>query len=146
MEAPPVVATTVTAATPGVGSICVQPDIRANKRPADDSDRFPARATVPVPDRPPFTAHVGNLSFDVTEGEISDFFASCDVSNVRLVRDRENDRPKGFGYVEFNSKDGLLRALDLNGSQLAGRNVRVNVAEPRRLPWSIHYGMWLIFD
>jgi translation initiation factor 4B len=56
------------------------------------------------------------------------------VSNVRLVRDRENDRPKGFGYVEFSSKDGLLRALDLNGSQLAGRNVRINVAEPRRLP------------
>jgi translation initiation factor 4B len=97
---------------------------------ADDSDRFQARAQVPVPDRPPFTAHVGNLSFDVTEGEISDFFATCDVSNVRLVRDREQDRPKGFGYVEFNTREGLVAALDLNGSQLAGRNVRISVAEP----------------
>ncbi|KAF8542173.1 hypothetical protein BDD12DRAFT_400587 [Trichophaea hybrida] len=97
---------------------------------ADDSERFPARAQLPVPDKPPYTAHVGNLSFDVSEGEISDFFAKCDVSNVRLVRDREQDRPKGFGYVEFNTKEGLVAALDLNGTQLAGRSVRINVAEP----------------
>ncbi|KAA8899767.1 hypothetical protein FN846DRAFT_169112 [Sphaerosporella brunnea] len=99
---------------------------------ADDGDRFPARAAVPIPDHPPYTAHVGNLSFDVTEGEISDFFASCEVSNVRLVRDREQDRPKGFGYVEFSTRDGLLAALELNGKQLAGRNVRISVAEPAK--------------
>lgn len=103
-------------------------------RSADDSDR-PARAVVPVPDRPPYNAHVGNLSFEATENEISDFFANCNVTNVRLIRDREQgDRPKGFGYVEFGTKDGLLAALDLNGSQLAGRPVRINVAEPRKLP------------
>jgi len=102
--------------------------------PADDSDRHPSRAAVPVPERPPFTAHVGNLSFEATEGEISDFFARCDVTSVRLVRDREQDRPKGFGYVEFGSKEGLLAALELNSSQLAGRSVRINVAEPRKFP------------
>lgn len=99
-------------------------------RAVSDSDR-PARAVVPVPDRPPYTAHVGNLSFEATEGEISNFFASCDVTSVRLVRDREQDRPKGFGYVEFGSKDGLLGALELNNSQLAGRLVRISVADPR---------------
>jgi len=102
-------------------------------RAASDSDR-PVRAAVPVPDKPPYTAHIGNLSFDATEGEISSFFASCDVTNVRLVRDREQDRPKGFGYVEFGTKEGLLGALDLNGSPIAGRPVRVSVAEPRECP------------
>jgi translation initiation factor 4B len=93
---------------------------------------FPTRDQLPIPDKPPYTAHIGNLSFDATEGEISDFFGSCEVTNVRLVRDRETDRPKGFGYVEFGSKEGLIKALDLNSSQLAGRNVRISVAEPRK--------------
>lgn len=44
------------------------------------------------------------------------------------------DRPKGFGYVEFNTKEGLIAAMELNGSQLSGRNVRINVAEPRKTP------------
>lgn len=96
---------------------------------ADREDR-PFREQLPVPDKPPYTAHIGNLSFDVTESEISQFFASCDVCSVRLVRDREQDRPKGFGYVEFSTKEGLLAALDLNGAQVAGRNVRISVAEP----------------
>ncbi|KAI5807033.1 hypothetical protein EDC01DRAFT_625934 [Geopyxis carbonaria] len=95
-----------------------------------DTDSFQSRAQLPVPDRPPYTAHVGNLSFDATEGEIEDFFNGCDVSNVRLVHDKLNDRPKGFGYVEFNSKDGLIAALEKNSSQLAGRSVRISVAEP----------------
>jgi translation initiation factor 4B len=110
-------------------------------RAANDSDR-PARAAVPVPDRPPYTAHVGNLSFEATESEISNFFASCDVTNVRLVRDREQDRPKGFGYVEFGTKDGLLGALELNGSQLAGRPVRINVADPRECS-PVRYGTFV---
>lgn len=42
-----------------------------------------------------------------------------------------DDKPKGFGYVEFKSAEGLMKALDLSGTQLAGRDVRVNVAEPR---------------
>lgn len=40
-------------------------------------------------------------------------------------------KPKGFGYVEFGTVDGLKKALDLSGSQFQGRNVRVSVAEPR---------------
>ena len=96
-----------------------------------------------MPDRPPYTAHIGNLSFDVTEEEISDFFATCEVSSVRLVRDREQDRPKGFGYVEFESKNGLLAALELGGSQLAGRGVRINVAEPRKFFFRLPVSSWL---
>lgn len=108
----------------------------------DRDERFPPRDQLPIPDKPPYTAHVGNLSFDVSENEISDFFSQCDVSNVRLVRDRMEDRPKGFGYVEFNSKEGLIAAMELNGSQLSGRNVRINVAEPRKTPGGFISGFW----
>lgn len=90
-----------------------------------------AREEVPLPDRPPYTAHIGNLSFDATEAEIGDFFASAgaSVKGVRLMRDRETERARGFGYVEFNDLESLKVSLPLSGSPLAGRDVRVTVAE-----------------
>jgi translation initiation factor 4B len=51
---------------------------------------------------------------------------------VRIVEDKLDRKPKGFGYVEFGSVDGLKKALALSGSQFQGRNVRVSVAEPRK--------------
>lgn len=100
-------------------------------------DRYPPRETLPVPDKPPYTAHIGNLSYESTEAEIAEFFASCEVANVRLVRDRMEDRPKGFGYVEFSTREGLIAALELNGLNLSGRNIRINVAEPRTLSYTL---------
>lgn len=41
-------------------------------------------------------------------------------------------KPKGFGYVEFATLDGLKKALEFNGTQFQGRNIRVSVAEPRK--------------
>jgi RNA recognition motif. (a.k.a. RRM, RBD, or RNP domain) len=53
------------------------------------------------------------------------------VTNVRIVEDKLDRKPKGFGYVEFGTQEGLKTALSLSGSSLAGRQVRVSVAEPR---------------
>ena len=44
------------------------------------------------------------------------FSIAFQVKSVRLVRDRETDRPKGFGYVEFASEADARKALDLNGA------------------------------
>lgn len=97
---------------------------------------FTPRDQLPLPSKPPYTAHLGNLSFDVTQADIQDFFAACGVSNVRLVEDKLDRKPKGFGYVEFASLDGLKKALDLNGNQFQGRNVRISIAEPRKSAFS----------
>ena len=51
---------------------------------------------------------------------------------MRIVEDKLDRKPKGFGYVEFGSVVGLKKALALSGSQFQGRNVRVSVAEPRK--------------
>jgi len=91
---------------------------------------FATREELPLPSKPPYTAHLGNLSFDATEGDVNDFFGDCEVTNVRIVEDKLDRKPKGFGYVEFGSVDGLKKALALSGSQFQGRNVRVSVAEP----------------
>ncbi|KAF2138659.1 uncharacterized protein K452DRAFT_82727 [Aplosporella prunicola CBS 121167] len=95
-----------------------------------DRGGYAVREELPLPTKPPYTAHLGNLSFDATEGDIMDFFAECAVTSVRIVEDKLERKPKGFGYVEFGTLDGLKKALTLSGTQFQGRNIRVSVADP----------------
>ena len=56
------------------------------------------------------------------------------MTNVRVVEDKIDHKPKGFGYVEFGSLDGLKKALTYTESNFMGRNVKISVAEPRMCP------------
>jgi translation initiation factor 4B len=93
---------------------------------------YSVREELPLPDKPPFTVHLGNLSFDATSGDVQDFFSGCDCVNVRIIEDKLEMKPKGFGYAEFSSREGLIKALALSGSQFQGRNIRISVADPRK--------------
>ncbi|UKZ68550.1 uncharacterized protein TrAtP1_009576 [Trichoderma atroviride] len=95
---------------------------------------YSVRESVPskIPDRPPYTAHLGNLSYDATSESVSGFFEGCDVVSVRIIEDRELQRPKGFGYVEFGNVEGLKKALDLDGESFEGRMIKIKVADPPR--------------
>lgn len=94
---------------------------------------YSIRESVPskIPDRPPFTAHLGNLSYDATSESVTEFFEGCDVVSVRIIEDRELQRPKGFGYVEFGNVEGLKKALNLDGESFDGRMIKIKVADPR---------------
>ncbi|GAA5942447.1 hypothetical protein JCM3775_006990 [Rhodotorula graminis] len=94
-----------------------------------ESDR-PMRAEVPIPTEPPYTAFVGNLSFETREGDLEAFFEGLGVKSVRLV-DGQDGKPRGFGYVEFATVDDLKNALTATGADLQGRAIRVGVAEAR---------------
>ncbi|KAJ5677903.1 uncharacterized protein N7477_003536 [Penicillium maclennaniae] len=91
---------------------------------------YAVREPLDLPTEPPFTCHVGNLSFEATADDISDLFSGCGVTNVRIVEDKLTKAPKGFGYVEFETVEGLQKALDLSGTSLQGRTIRTSVAEP----------------
>lgn len=93
---------------------------------------YSVREQLPLPTKPPYTVHLGNMSFDATEGDIQQFFVGCSVTNVRIVEDKLERKPKGFGYAEFSTLEGLKKALEFNNSQFQGRNIRVSVAEPRK--------------
>lgn len=95
------------------------------------------REQLPLPSKPPYTAHLGNLPFDATQGDVEEFFQDCEPTNVRIVEDKIEHKPKGFGYVEFRTLDGLKKALTLDGSQFRGRSIRISVAEPRKYGRSI---------
>ncbi|KAL9100929.1 MAG: hypothetical protein Q9163_003765 [Psora crenata] len=93
---------------------------------------YSTREQIPLPNKPPYTVHLGNLSFDATNGDIYEFFHDCDVDNVRIVEDRVESKPKGFGYVEFKTRAGIEKALTFNETQFQGRNIRISVAEPQK--------------
>lgn len=77
--------------------------------------------------------YVGNLPFQLTEDELRGLFAQYgSVSAVRIVRDRETQRSRGFGFVEMPDDEEAARAIEaLNGYSLKGRSLRVNEARPR---------------
>ena len=76
---------------------------------------------------------VGNLSFNTTENDLSDAFAAHGtVVEANLMMDRMSGRPRCFGFVTMSSADEAQKAIDaLNGHQLDGRALTVNVARPR---------------
>ena len=76
---------------------------------------------------------VGNLSFNTTENDLQDAFAAHGtVVETNLMMDRESGRPRGFGFVTMSSADEAQKAIDaLNGKEIDGRALTVNIARPR---------------
>jgi len=76
---------------------------------------------------------VGNLSFNATQEQMQDLFgAHGTVLEVDLIRDKFSGRPRGFGFVTMESKEGADAAIKaLNGKELDGRALTVNEARPR---------------
>ncbi|MCX6928275.1 MAG: RNA-binding protein [Verrucomicrobia bacterium] len=76
---------------------------------------------------------VGNLSFNITENDLQDAFAAHGtVVEANLMMDRATGRPRGFGFVTMSSPEEAQKAIDaLNGKELGGRALTVNIARPR---------------
>ncbi len=76
---------------------------------------------------------VGNLSFQTTENDLQDAFATFgSVTEANLMMDRMTDRPRGFAFVTMATAEEAQKAIDgLNGKELGGRALTVNVARPR---------------
>jgi cold-inducible RNA-binding protein len=76
---------------------------------------------------------VGNLSFNTTENDLQDAFAAHGtVLEANLMMDRASGRPRGFAFVTMSSDEEAQKAMNaMNGANLDGRNLTVNVARPR---------------
>lgn len=76
--------------------------------------------------------YVGNLPFSTTDAELRSLFSQHGtVESISLPTDRDTGRPRGFAFVEMNQADAARAIQSLNGKDLGGRALRVNVAEDR---------------
>jgi len=77
---------------------------------------------------------VGGLSWDTTDQSLNDAFAEFgNVTEAKVIHDRDTGRSRGFGFVTFDSPDSARAALDaMNETELDGRNIRVDFANERR--------------
>ena len=77
--------------------------------------------------------YVGNLSYSTSEEDLRTLFAqSGTVTSVTIIKDRDTNSSKGFGFVEMDSQADAQKAISMfNGYQLGDREIKVNPAKPK---------------
>jgi hypothetical protein len=79
------------------------------------------------------TLYVGNLPYRANEEAVRDLFQqSGAVVNVRLMKDRQTGRRRGFGFVEVAAKDANKMIQKLNDFEFEGRTLKVREAKERQ--------------
>ncbi len=76
---------------------------------------------------------VGGLSWNTGDEELRDAFSQFgEISDVKVITDRETGRSRGFGFVTFSDNDSVQKAISgMDGRELDGRNIKVNEAEDK---------------
>ena len=76
--------------------------------------------------------YVGNLPFTATEEEVRAMYSEFGpVNSVKIIKDKETGRSRGFGFVEMED-DAALKAIEgTNGKDYSGRSLRVNEAREK---------------
>ena len=77
--------------------------------------------------------YVGGLAYAVTDQELHTLFqAHGTVQSANVVKDRDTDNSRGFGFVEMSTQEEAEKAIAaLNGTDLQGRALTVNTAKPK---------------
>jgi RNA recognition motif-containing protein len=78
--------------------------------------------------------YVGNLAYETTEEQLRELFAEAgNVGSVKIITDRQTGQPRGFAFVEMETKAEGQKAISmLNGRNVEGRPLAVNEARPQQ--------------
>jgi RNA recognition motif-containing protein len=77
--------------------------------------------------------YVGGLSYSTTSETLREYFSQCGtVESAAVITDKFTGQSRGFGFVEMSTSEEAQRAIaELNGKDLDGRKLTVNVSNPR---------------
>jgi len=77
--------------------------------------------------------HVSNLSFNVTDEDLREFFAEYgEVASAKVIMDKYTGKSRGFGFVEMPDDEAAKKAIsELDNGVVEGRSIRVSEARPR---------------
>lgn len=77
--------------------------------------------------------YVSNLSFNVQDEDLREFFAPYgEVTSATIINDKFTGKSRGFGFVEMSDDTAAKKAItELNGGSVEGRTIRVTEAKPK---------------
>lgn len=79
------------------------------------------------------TIYIGNLAYTVVEEDLEIAFeAFGEIEDIKLMRDKETDRSRGFAFITFETEAAAIAARSIDGQEIAGRVIRVNDARQRQ--------------
>lgn len=125
---------TATAVTVGVLLAGILVPMLVELKPLESSSADPAQKVTPISvSGPSVTLYVGNLPYKANEDAVRELFQQFGaVINVRLMKDRQTGRRRGFGFVEIAAKDAGKVIQKLNDFEYEGRTLKVREAKERQ--------------
>lgn len=79
------------------------------------------------------TIFIGNLAFSTDKNELQDAFGKFGIiSEINIPTNRETGQPRGFAFVKFETEEAANDALAMDGQELNGRNLKVNIAHGKK--------------
>ena len=79
------------------------------------------------------TLYIGNLAYTAVEEDLEQAFESFgEIEDIKLMRDRETGRSRGFAFITFEKESESEAAMVMDGKEIAGRAVRVNQAKEKQ--------------
>jgi RNA recognition motif-containing protein len=75
---------------------------------------------------------VGNLPWSATTDSLREMFSQYgEVTDAFIPTDRETGRSRGFGFVTFANEADAQKALEMDGKEVDGRAIKVNLAKAK---------------
>ncbi len=76
--------------------------------------------------------YIGNLNYELDTPDLKEAFSSYgEIIDVVVIKDKESNCSRGFGFVTFASHSSAREALNMHGQELNGRRMRVKLAEAK---------------
>lgn len=77
---------------------------------------------------------IGNLAYKVRGRQLAALFEPFgEIQSLRIVKDRETGKAKGFGFIEMSERDALKAIEELDNSEFFGRNLKVSEANSQKI-------------
>jgi RNA recognition motif-containing protein len=93
------------------------------------------KQSVQIPDRPPYSMFVKNLSYDLDRASLKKYFVDAGLHVMEASISGDDKKPhRGYGQVEFRTRDSLEQALNMKNPQIMNRSVWFEVLQKRDVP------------
>ena len=76
---------------------------------------------------------VGGISWNLDSEDLKEAFAEFgEVLSANIIKDRETQKSRGFGFVEYGTVEEATAAKEaMDGKELDGRSIKVDFAKAK---------------